>query len=155
MRVKCNVCGTTHAIIPSFSLPGTSIGTEDAENYFLLRRNNISRQIAAKSIYSKGIRSFEHPKNLDKLLEKTINRAKAIFTEVGDHCLNGLAWIESVVGKGQDPITSFNNYCLSQNVNCIFFIRYNAIIFKKNKSENAFSHDNTPDNYGDKGINSS
>ncbi len=32
-RCLCTYCRTTHAIIPSFSLPGTTVGTEEVEEY--------------------------------------------------------------------------------------------------------------------------
>jgi hypothetical protein len=51
IRVLCTHCGITHAIIPSFSLPGTSIGTEEAENYLEDRAHGASRMKAGKHFF--------------------------------------------------------------------------------------------------------
>jgi hypothetical protein len=155
VRVKCLNCGATHAIIPAFSLPGTSIGTKEAEEYIKSRKNNISRQEAAEILVSKGIRGEGYPKYFDKAFNNAVNKAKAIFTEYGDHTLKGLDWLESVIGKCSEPITLFNMFCLSHNINCIFFIRSNAIIFKVNKSKIKSSLNMVSNFYSDKGINSS
>jgi hypothetical protein len=48
VRLLCTCCGITHAIIPSFSLPGTSIGTAEAESYLHARSEGASRMSAGR-----------------------------------------------------------------------------------------------------------
>jgi hypothetical protein len=51
IRVLCTQCGITHALIPSFSLPGTSIGTEEAESYLKARAEGASRMKAGRCFF--------------------------------------------------------------------------------------------------------
>jgi hypothetical protein len=51
IRVMCTKCGITHAIIPLFSLPGTSIGTAEAENYLKERAEGASRTKAGRCFF--------------------------------------------------------------------------------------------------------
>jgi len=48
LRVMCSTCDTTHALIPSFSLPGTSGGTEEVEAYLKSRHEGVGRGRAGK-----------------------------------------------------------------------------------------------------------
>ena len=81
LRVRCRSCGTTHAVMPAFSLPGTSIGTEEAEEYLLARAGGSGRTTA-----SKALRSFEvsdrYPKQLDRMFFKAVAQAKALFRRI-------------------------------------------------------------------------
>jgi hypothetical protein len=54
LRLKCEVCGTTHAVIPSFSLPGTSIGAKEAEEYLIKRAEGVGRGVAGKVLLQAG-----------------------------------------------------------------------------------------------------
>jgi hypothetical protein len=51
VRLLCTRCGTTHALIPSFSLPGTSIGTAEAESYLHARSEGASRMQAGRCFF--------------------------------------------------------------------------------------------------------
>ncbi len=46
--VRCRRCGQTHAVMPSFSLPGTSVGTAEAEGYMLKRHRDASSNEAGE-----------------------------------------------------------------------------------------------------------
>jgi hypothetical protein len=50
LRCICGHCGVTHAVIPSFSLPGTSVGTEEADSYLKLREQGQGRGCAAAQV---------------------------------------------------------------------------------------------------------
>jgi hypothetical protein len=135
-------------------LPGTSIGTKEIQDYLLLRRNNISKTIAG-SVFLKAGFSQKYPVILEKLLNKSINNAKAIFVNRGDHSLSGIDFIESIIGKTEQPIFDFNQYCLRNNINCIFCSRFNILIFKLNKSKKIISHNKVCSNNKTNIINSS
>jgi hypothetical protein len=51
IRVTCTECEITHAIIPSFSLSGTSIGTREAEDYLEERARGASRTKAGRCFF--------------------------------------------------------------------------------------------------------
>ena len=50
LRVRCRGCEKTHALMPAFSLPGTSIGTEEAEQYLMARHRGTSRGKASAEL---------------------------------------------------------------------------------------------------------
>jgi hypothetical protein len=132
--VICTQCGTTHALIPSFSLPGTSIGTAEALNYLYLRENGVARKHTA-DIFSNLEMKGNYATKFEKMFKRCVNNAKAIFTGIGDHNLNGIEWIKSVIKKDMDLINDFNRFCLEHNVNAILCNRANILVFKKNKKK--------------------
>jgi len=54
VRVMCTNCRVTHALIPSFSLPGTSIGTAEAESYLHERDRGASMMSAGSCFFRAG-----------------------------------------------------------------------------------------------------
>ena len=36
LRLRCRGCGRTHAVIPSWSLPDTSVGSAEVERYLMV-----------------------------------------------------------------------------------------------------------------------
>jgi hypothetical protein len=138
----CSNCKSTHALIPSFSLPGTSIGTKEAENYLTARLEGKSKTKSGYEFMMSGMQSG-YLKSFEKMLNRCINNAKSIFTDIGDHYLNGIEWIKSVINNENEIITNFNNFCLENNVNVILCNRANILIFEKNKSGKKKSLNNT------------
>jgi len=55
--VKCHNCGTHHAIIPSFSLPGTSLGTKEVEIFYEKRASGSTRNEAGEELLKKRCKS--------------------------------------------------------------------------------------------------
>jgi len=60
-RCICSAYGITHAIIPSFSVSGTSIGTKEAEAYIKLREQGQGRRKASKVFNGDKRMSVDHP----------------------------------------------------------------------------------------------
>jgi len=108
------------------------------QEYLINRNNGLSRGRANKNT---GIEKA-HTFNIDKSFIKLILTAKALFPNLGDPKLNGLDWIYSIIGFTDTPLLDFNNFCLSNHLNCIFFSRYNIILFKKTKTGTIISHNN-------------
>jgi hypothetical protein len=79
-----------HALLPSFSLPGTSIGTEEAEAYLAARDRGVGRGRALKELEAPGV-GGEYGRRLEKLLAVAVSRAKALGDEEPASELNGLA----------------------------------------------------------------
>lgn len=139
MRLRCKACGRTHAVIPSFSLPGTSIGTAEAEQFVREIEAGSSVYAAACTFEAKGIDS-SYTYKARSFFTKYFHRAKALFSTYGKADLHGLAWIRSVVNLDKDLITSFNLFCLSHRVNAVFCNRASILLFKEKKPGNGTSH---------------
>ena len=138
-RVRCRHCRQTHAVIPSFSLPGTSIGTKEAEQYLLRRQQGASRNKAGKPLFDHGM-SSSYPKQLERMLHTAVSRAKALLP-VGDSAfLSGLSWIEALCGPTDRPLFNLNQYCLAQGINAVCFCRSSILVFARIRRIEGVSH---------------
>ena len=137
LRVRCGDCRVTHALIPVFSLPGTSIGTEEAEEYLLARQKGTGRGTAAKGLQEQGL-SDRYAKQLDLMFAAAVNRAKALFPQVDATVQDPMSWVTAAVGATDTPLLSLNRHCLAKHFNCLCFCRSSIIIFKpKNAATDA------------------
>jgi len=147
LRVRCLGCKRTHALIPSFSLPGTSLGTAETETYLINRDHGKSR---SKSFPVDHV--FTEPnetgKRIDKMFITGIHRAKALLQSVKSSNLTGISWINFICGQTETPLLTLNQYCLTAGFNPVCFNRFNILVFTKNKSKRLFSLNNpsTPKN---------
>ena len=139
LRVRCARCGVTHALLPSFSLPGTSIGTAEAERYLIARAGGISRSKASAELLSLGVWA-EYPRRLEKRLEIAVNRGKALLVGAGEPELRGLEWIGSVCGPTDRPLLAVNRYGLAHRVNGLCFCRSTIHLFSRATEFRRFSH---------------
>ena len=130
LRCICTVCGVTHAIIPDFSLPGASIGTEEAQIYIKLREEGLGRRRASKVFTGQKTMSVNHPVVLDAAFRVAVDRAKAIFTRQADMQLCGCVWIEALTGSKDTPMVSLNQYCLEHRVNGVCLTRFTIHLFR-------------------------
>lgn len=139
LRVRCRNCGITHALMPAFSLPGTSIGTEEAEEYLLARAEGTGRTTASAKLKCFGV-GDRYPKQLDRMFFKAVAQAKALFAE--SDCLQPtpMEWVQSLVGKGARPLWSLNRYCLAHGYNCTCFCRASIIKFSSATAGSRASH---------------
>ena len=140
LRCICTACVITHAIIPSFSLPGTSIGTEEAQIYIQLREQGYGRRRASKVFSGAKKMSPNHPAVLDKAFQVAVDRAKAIFSGQADERLLGCAWIASLTGETDQPVMGLNQYCLEHRVNGVCLTRYPIHLFRDRSSRIRVSH---------------
>jgi hypothetical protein len=127
-RVRCHPCGTTHALIPSFSVPDTSLGMKEAEGCLVARLNGASRAVAARPLIEQGMES-RSGKRLEKMLGTAVARAKAIWPEAAEQSLQPLAWIHGVCGRADHPILDMNRLALDHGVNAICFCRRSILFF--------------------------
>ena len=128
VRVKCRRCNVTHALMPSFSLPGTSGGTEEAERYLKRRQEGQGRGTAGKELQELRV-GERYGLQLEKRFQLSIVQAKALFAEAGDPYAQGLKWVESVVEEPCRPVYSLNCYCLQRGVNAVCFSRASILHF--------------------------
>ena len=125
--------------MPAFSLPGTSIGTEEAEEYLLARARGTGRTKASAALMSYGV-SDRYPKQLDRMFFKAVTQAKALFAGFGDFQPEPMVWVQALVGKETRPVWSLNRYCLAHGYNCICFCRASIIRFSAATSGTCASH---------------
>lgn len=140
LRVRCRCCGVTHALMPSFSLPGTSIGAEEAEAYLKARNEGASRAKAATALREQGM-GERYPKALERMLQTAVARGKALLAQVGDARLSGLPWIVSVCGPTSRPLYEINRVGLEYGVNGLCFCRASILQFRRDRLSDQPSHD--------------
>jgi hypothetical protein len=139
LRVRCLNCGVTHAIMPSFSLPNTSIGTEEAEKYLKARASGRSRGQAARCLLERGL-SSDYPRRLERRLEVAVTRGKALWPHEGRQDLRGLAWMDSLSGGEERPLLAMNVFSLAHRVNAICFCRSSILLFGRTAVTERVSH---------------
>jgi hypothetical protein len=125
--------------MPSFSLPGTSIGTEEAERYLIRRQQGASRRRAAEELLSKGL-SGCYAKQLERMTEVAVFRAKALFPSAADPTLWGLAWIQAVCGQADRPLFALNRFSLKRGFNAPCFCRSSILLFDRKRIKERISH---------------
>ena len=128
-RVICHTCETTHAMIPRFSVPDTSLGTEEAEQSLLTRAAGDSRSEAARPLVAQGMEG-RSGRRLEEMLDTAVSRAKAIWPQAAELSLQGLAWVSAVCGRADHPILDFNRWALEHGVNAICFCRSSILFFR-------------------------
>jgi hypothetical protein len=141
LRIRCKQCRTTHALIPAFSLPGTSLGTEQTEEYLIKRYQGQGRGAAGSCFARKGV-PFDHLRRMDRMFLFCVDRAKAVLGSAENRELGGMEWIQSVINNPERPLYEINRYCLIQGVNCIFFTRPQIMLFQCRKRGKEISHNN-------------
>jgi hypothetical protein len=139
VRVRCGACGRTHAVMPSFSLPGTSGGTREAEKYLLLRSEGMGRGRAGRELSALGV-SPRYGLQLERMFQRSVVRAKALFAAAADPRLQGMEWVRGVVGAGSRPVYELNRLCLRCGMNPVCFCRASILRFPPRKSGGRFSH---------------
>jgi hypothetical protein len=127
-RVRCHPCGTTHALIPGFSVPDTSLGMKEAEGCLIARLKEASRAVAARALISQGM-EIRSGKRLEKMIGTAVARAKALWPEAAELRLQPLAWIDVVCGRVDHPIGDMNRWALNHGVNAICFCRPSILFF--------------------------
>ena len=139
VRVRCRHCRRTHAMIPRFSLPGSSVGTAEAEGYLMARERGVGRGRAAVELLRRGM-SEGYPKHLERMFATAITQAKAVLTDYGDGRLQGLAWVRSVVGHVEHPLVELNRICLAHGANGVCFCRASILVFSRTSTRRLTSH---------------
>jgi hypothetical protein len=138
-RVRCRACRTTHAMIPRFSVPGTSLGTEEAEGCLVARSQGATRSKSGGPMVEQGMEG-RTGRRLEKMLATSVARAKAIWPQAAEPSLQGLAWIDAVCGRPDHPILDFNRWALGHGVNAICFCRSSILFFPPCKVGRGHSH---------------
>ena len=128
-RVRCRRCGTTHALIPLFSVPGTSLGREEAERCLNARWEGASRAAARTELVELGMEE-RSGRGLERKLATAVERAKAIWPQAADTRFSPQEWIRAVCGPTAHPIAEMNRFALEHGVNAICFCRAPILLFR-------------------------
>lgn len=115
-------CSSTHALIPEFSIPNTSLGSYEAEEYRKLRSNNTSQTKAATIFIELGFGS-KYGISLERRFKIANLKSKAIFTNP-----------EDPLNSPKDlPITTVNRSYLKRGYNPLYFSRNNILRIREIK----------------------
>ncbi len=133
IRVKCLDCRSTHALIPDFSLPGTSIGTEEADKYIDLRLNGVSQVKASKIFISLGM-SKKYGIIFERRMKSSVQKAMAIFPHPNDILHNPLLLFQYKEELSGPVILTINNLFLQRGCNPLLFSRNNILMIREIKS---------------------
>jgi len=119
LRFRCRTCRRTHALIPSFSIPHTSLDTGETQAYLHQRHLGKSRRVAALA-GSLHKRSHAFLRSLERRFSGAVIRAKAVFAGWGEEHAQGYGWVESACA-GHDRGLEFLNHGIIQLGGCSFF----------------------------------
>lgn len=119
LRVCCRCCGRTHALLPSFSLPGTSVGLKEVDLFILRRAQGFSRASASAQFIERGM-SESYRRYIERRLFEGIMRAKALLPQRGDHSLLPWQWLISAAGTSARPVYELNQISVSRGWGAFF-----------------------------------
>lgn len=130
LRLRCRGCGRTHAVIPSWSLPDTSVGTAEVDRYLIARERGDSRPVAMAELRDRGMHAG-YGKQLERRLGVIVSRGKALWPQAADLQLGGLAWIRAACAprSAATPLLSLNRFSLEHRVNAICCSRSSILLF--------------------------
>lgn len=121
-------------------MPGTSIGTQEADSYLLRREEGQGRGRAAQVFSGQKAMSVNHGAVLDHAFRVAVDRARAIFIAEAHARLRGSAWVEALTGERGRPMASLNQYCLEHRVNAICLTRYSIHLFAERAAREPTPH---------------
>ena len=144
-RLRCRGCGRTHAVIPSWSLPNTSVGTAEVERYLIAREGGDSRPVAMAELLGRGMHAG-YGKQLERRLGVIVSRGKALWPRVADLQLGGLEWVRAACAprSGATPLLSLNHFSLEHRVNAICCSRSTILVFGR-RPRRALKRPSAPD----------
>ncbi len=125
--------------MPSFSLPGTSIGTEEAEAYLIARAEGASRGKAAGILTAHGM-SEGYAKRLERTLAASVQIGKVLLGGMGEVEQHGLSWIRSVISAHERPLYEINRLALKQQINGLCFCRRWLLSYRRAAVSGQYSH---------------
>jgi hypothetical protein len=132
-------CGSTHALIPEFSLPGTSIGTAEANEYMYRQQDGISQKAASEVFTSKGM-SRKYGIRFEKRMNGAKQRAMALFPDGKSILHDPLLLFNSRDISPTLAIQFVNSMFLKEGYNPLYFSRRNILRVRENKLGTRLPH---------------
>lgn len=142
--ICCNpTCRKTHAIIPSFSVPGCSIGSKELESFIKARNEGKTVDQAGQCFIDAGM-SADYPESIHKKLKRYQNIIKFIF-QPASIAVSSLDYSSLIIQLAGDvePSVRLGALCREQGFNPVLFSRKNILIFPKIRTGKDFSHNRT------------
>lgn len=133
MKCTNKLCGRTHAIIPSFSVPGCSIGTKELNSFIKARNSGKTVDEAGQCFVDAGM-SADYPESINKKLKRYRSRIETVFTPLTTFFRDYSSLIMSLAGES-DPVEALNTLCAVRGFNPVLFSRINILIFPQIKAE--------------------
>jgi hypothetical protein len=112
---------------------------KEVEDCLKAREQGASRPVASRALTELGRQTYVG-RWLEKKLEITVNRAKAIWPEAAELTLKPLAWIRKACGATEQPLVAMNAFALDHGVNAICFCRSSILFFRPRLSRRGASH---------------
>jgi hypothetical protein len=145
VRGVCPVCETTHALIPSFSLPGSSHDTDDVERYLAGRAAGLTRREAGGHFLAEG-REVRVLKRIERSFERCARNWSAIFDMdiPVKHAYATLAAAVEADGAHDDGpgvLLAANQHALERGVNAVFASRSCILLFRTGNAGKGIPHD--------------
>ncbi|MEA1910690.1 MAG: hypothetical protein U9N32_03320 [Spirochaetota bacterium] len=135
-------CRHTHAIIPSFSVPGCSIGTKELNHFIKAIDKGETVEEAGQCFIDAGM-SPDYPESIHKRLKRYRSRIETIFEPLKFlfACYSQL--ILYLTDNSIDPVRELHQRCYENSFNPVLFSRINILVFPENNSINVVSHNPT------------
>ena len=129
----CQTCGSTHALIPEFSLPGTSIGSAEANEYMALRTMGVSQRKASVVFIQCGM-SQKYGIAFEKKIISAVQKSMALFPDRKDKLHNPLLMFQSQAESKINIILKTNYLFSERGYNPLFFSRSNILRIREIKT---------------------
>lgn len=111
-RVRCTSCRTIHAILPSFSLPHSSLDVTEVDSYLASRSAGNSRREAS---FGLGLSAFSYQtwKRLDRRIHERFHQMRTITQSPIPSHLDSYTWFQSTCATTK-PVSALNRSFISQ-----------------------------------------
>ena len=132
----------THAIIPSFSVPGCSIGTKELNHFIKAIGKGETIEEAGQCFIDAGM-SPDYPESIHKRLKRYRSRIETIFTPLIFLFASYSQLILQLTDNSIDPASKLHQLCYERKFNPVLFSRINILVFPENNLTHRFSHNPT------------
>jgi len=129
-------------LIPSFSLPGTSLGTGEVEAFIAGRRDGRSRREAGRHLTNRGVPE-DSLRRIEKLIYTAIQRAKVLFGDLAVQIGEVYHWLKEATAGDPRPIIVLNACSIALGYGAVFCSLAVGAGRRRRNSGIRFSHDNT------------
>jgi hypothetical protein len=149
LRVRCRnkSCRTTHAVIPSFSTPGCSIGMKELDSFIRARASGKTVDEAGQVFCDAGMGS-DYPETIQRRLRRYHERIRTLsaITQLdlpeksAGYTTLILALVRHFDGDPAQPATTLNLNSIRLRCNPLLFSRKNILSFPQNSAGKIFPH---------------
>lgn len=154
IRVRCIFCRHTHAIMPCFSVPWTSLDSAELETWFSRRATGKSRLQAAEGL-SAALDWYRTGLRVERSLDRLMPVIKAVLQAMVDHRMERYTALKAMAGTDGNVIAGINRRCLAASSVPLCFARIGDLVFARRNAGSRISHDLVSTNPGRRSPDSS